>query len=76
MRGGSAHTLSHFESAATFPPLTPALPMNWSADFQIGALEKPGMIAPIWKSALRCAFKGSKREIFRGNRSPLRGFAQ
>jgi hypothetical protein len=44
--------------------------MNWSADFQIGALEKSGLIAPIWKSALRCAFKGSKREIFRGNLSP------
>src|SRR6266545_4710051 len=25
VRGGSAHTLSHFESATTFPPLTPAL---------------------------------------------------
>ncbi len=47
--------------------------MNWSADFQIGALEKPGMIAPIWKSALRCAFRGPMREIFRGNLFPLRG---
>ncbi len=47
--------------------------MNWSADFQIGALEKPGMIAPIWKSALRCAFEGSKREIFRGNPFPPGG---
>jgi hypothetical protein len=47
--------------------------MNWSADFQIGALEKPGLIAPIWKSALRGAFRGPMREIFRGNLSPLRG---
>jgi hypothetical protein len=46
------------------------LPMNWSADFQIGVLEKPGMIAPIGKSTLYCAFRGSMREIFRGNLSP------
>ncbi len=43
--------------------------MNWSADFQIGAWEKPGMIALIWKSALRCTFRVSMREIFRGNLS-------
>ncbi len=47
--------------------------MNWSADFQIGTLEKPGMIAPIWKSALRRAFRGSMHKTFRGNLSLLRG---
>jgi hypothetical protein len=36
------------------------LPIDWSADFQIGAWEKPGMIAPIWKSALRGAFRAEE----------------
>jgi len=46
--------------------------MNWSADFQIGALKKTGMIAPIWKSALRGAFWGSIARTSIGRRRKLK----
>ena len=48
--------------------------IDWSVDFQIGALKKPGMIAPIWKSALRGAVRGSMRELPPGRiLSPSKG---
>ncbi len=76
VRGEAWEQSATFDTSEITKRTTPhprSLPMKWSADFQIGALEKPGTIALIWKSALRCAFNGSKREIFRGNLSALRG---